>query len=101
MIKFKYICTLTNSCAFIEDLRSRANSGVQVNLSTKAIKETKFVLPSEKVHIAFDRLTERLQEQIFSLEAEQEYLADIRDSLLPKLLSGEIELNNYQNKEVA
>ena len=71
-------------------MRSRANSGVQVNLSTKEIKDTKFILPSELVHVAFDAIVERAQETIFSLEAEQEFLAELRDLLLPKLLSGEL-----------
>jgi len=90
---YPFLYILTNSGTFIEDLRSRANSGVQVNLSTSEIKSTNFVLPSESVHLAFDKLTERLQEQIFSLEAEQNYLSEIRDALIPKLLSGEITLN--------
>jgi type I restriction enzyme S subunit len=91
---YPFLYILTNSDFFIEDLRSRANSGVQVNLSTKEIKETKFVLPNEKVHAEFDKLAIQLQEKIFSLEAEQDYLSELRDSLLPKLLSGEITLTN-------
>lgn len=87
---YPFLYILTNSKAFIEDLRSRANSGVQVNLSTKEIKETKFILPTENVHIAFDQIVERSREQIFSIEAEQNYLSKIRDVLLPKLLSGEL-----------
>jgi type I restriction enzyme S subunit len=90
---YPFLYILTNSKTFLEDLRSRANSGVQVNLSTKAIKETKFILPSESVHVAFDQVVERWEEQIFSLEAEQEYLSEIRDSLLPKLLSGELNIS--------
>ena len=93
---------LTNSQIFIEDLRSRANSGVQVNLSTSEIKLTNFVLPSEEVHLEFNKLIEKFQEQIFSLEAEQECLSEIRDSLLPKLLSSDISLSNFnQDMEVA
>jgi type I restriction enzyme, S subunit len=91
---YPFLYILTNSEAFIENLRSRANSGVQVNLSTKEIKDTKFILPSENVHVAFDKIVERAQEKTFSFEAEQEYLASLRDTLLPKLLSGELESRN-------
>ena len=85
---------------FIDDLRSRANSGVQVNLSTKEIKDTKFILPSEDVHIAFDSLVGRIQENIFSLETEQSYLSEIRDTLLPKLLSAEVDLSEKKQAVV-
>lgn len=90
---YPFLYILTNSESFIEDLRSRANSGVQVNLSTKEIKETQFILPSEGVHLAFDKIAVKQQEQIFSLEAEQECFSKLRDLLLPKLLSGEIDLS--------
>lgn len=90
---YPFLYILTNSERFIEDLRSRANSGVQVNLSTNEIKNTKFILPSKDIHIAFDSLVERAQENIFSLETEQDYLSELRDTLLPKLLSGEIDLS--------
>jgi type I restriction enzyme, S subunit len=94
---YPFLYILTNSDFFIEDLRSRANSGVQVNLSTKEIKETKFVLPDKNVHVEFDKVAVQLQEKIFSLEAEQDYLSELRDSLLPKLLSGEITLSNLDD----
>ena len=37
-MNYPYLYILTNYSDFIENLRSRANSGVQVNLSTKEIK---------------------------------------------------------------
>lgn len=87
---YPFLYILTNSENFIEDLRSRANSGVQVNLSTKEIKETKFILPSKSIHREFDSRVLNLWEQIFTLECEQTYLEELRDTLLPKLLSGEL-----------
>ena len=93
---YPFLYILTNSRSFIEDLRSRANSGVQVNLSTKEIKETRFILPAEEVHLSFNKIVGNAQEQIFSLELENESLMNTRDTLLPKLLSGELTLPNTE-----
>ena len=89
---FPFLYILTNSDSFIEDLRSRANSGVQVNLSTSEIKETKFILPSKEVHYRFNEIVEAIQEKIFSLEQQQDSLSEIRDTLLPRLISGQLRL---------
>ena len=52
---YPFIYLLTNSTDFLVDLRSRANSGVQVNLSSFEIKASQTVLPSEEVNNAFLR----------------------------------------------
>ncbi len=57
-------------------------------------------LGDKKVHMAFDKIVKTFQEQIFSLEAEQETLTQIRDTLLPKLLSGEIDVSARKAGEV-
>ncbi len=82
----------TNEPLFITDVRSRANSGVQVNLSTKGIKDTLLVVPPKEIHDAFDKQVRAFLEMIFTNDQQSEELASIRDLLLPKLLSGEIEL---------
>ena len=70
----------------------RANSGVQVNLSTSEIKNTRFVLPTANVHESFNRLCGYLTEKSFSLGSQSGNLEHLRDLILPKLLSGELEI---------
>jgi len=89
-LNYPYLYYLTNSRDFIEDLRSRANSGVQVNLSTKEIKASKFLLPPEGVHHHYDKIVLNLLEQIFHNDKENVNLSELRDTLLPKLISGEV-----------
>lgn len=91
-IDFPYLYILTNSNAFIEDLRSRANSGVQVNLSTSEIKTSKVLLPPKEINIEFDNYAKAFFELIFKNEKENQALSKLRDVLLPKLMSGEIEV---------
>lgn len=90
VINFPYLYILTNSEDFINNLRSRANSGVQVNLSTKEIKDSLICLPDQKVHSLLNEITERMFEKSFQVEDENQKLTLIRDNLLPKLMSGEI-----------
>jgi type I restriction enzyme S subunit len=93
---FPFLYLLTNSDFFIANLRTRANSGVQVNLSTQEIKNTKFVLPPEKIHQHFNEVTEAIYEKLFILEQQQDSLADLRDSLLPRLISGQLRLPDVE-----
>ena len=89
---YAYIYLLTNSFEFLKDLRSRANSGVQVNLSSAEIKASPIWIASDKVNEEFSKLTEPLLSMIMANDLENERLAELRDTLLPKLMSGEIDV---------
>lgn len=52
-----YIYLLTNNSEFLEDLRGRANSGVQVNLSTAEIKNSKIVIAPKEINEKFESIT--------------------------------------------
>ena len=95
-LNFPYLYILTNSEAIIADLRRRANSGVQVNLSTSEIKKTQLLIPSKDVHEAFDKLVGDMYEKIFNNQEENSVLSKLRDTLLPKLISGELPINNAE-----
>ena len=89
-LDYPFVYVLTNSNDFLEGLRSRANSGVQVNLSTKEIKESQLIIPGEKTHELFNNIAKALFEEYFNLGKENDQLISLRDALLPKLMSGEI-----------
>ena len=95
-INYPYLYILTNSIDFIEDLRSRANSGVQVNLSTTEIKNSKIIIPQKKINNDFDNVVRSFFENIFSITKENEELTNFRDTLLPKLISGELKISDVQ-----
>lgn len=92
-IDYPYLYILTNSTSFIEELRSRANSGVQVNLSTSEIKSTKIVIPEYRINVLFDEVVKPFFLKLFASQKENENLINLRDTLLPKLISGELEVN--------
>ena len=91
-IGYSQLYIFTNYLDTIQDLRSRSNSGVQVNLTTKAILETKILMASDELLEKFNMLVEPLFEKMFKNDDEVISLQKTRDTLLPKLLSGEIEV---------
>lgn len=91
---YAYIYLLTNSLKFLKDLRSRANSGVQVNLSSNEIKDSSVWIANDEVNEEFNALTEPLLSMIMTNDIENQKLIDLRDTLLPKLMSGELDVSN-------
>ncbi len=91
---YAYIYLLTNSFDFLKDLRSRANSGVQVNLSSAEIKSSPVWIATGEVNKEFNSLTEPLLTMIMTNDIESQKLSDLRDTLLPRLMSGELDVSN-------
>ncbi|MDC3189530.1 restriction endonuclease subunit S [Pseudoalteromonas elyakovii] len=95
-LTYPFLYLYTNSASFIHEIRSKANSGVQVNLSTKVIKESKIVVPPESIHKQFDNVAKACFEKIFLNELMNNNLSKIRDKLLPRLISGKITIQKAE-----
>ena len=95
-IRWPYIYTLTNLPFFISNIRSKAHSGVQVNLTTSGICGTKILIPDEDSLNKFYKVVIPMYEKIFALDSENENLCKLRENLLPKLMNGEIDLTNIE-----
>lgn len=74
--------------AEIEDL-GEGTTG-QTELSRERLKSLKVLVPSLSVQKSFDKVTLSLRDLIRSNEIQIKTLTDMRDVLLPKLLSGEV-----------
>ena len=96
-IDYPYLYLLTNHHIFLTNLRGRANSGVQVNLSTKEIKHSKIIIPPKIVNQKFNKVVKPIFDIIFNNNIEIQKLTKTRDTLLPKLMSGEVDVSkiNY------
>ncbi|MHA6612156.1 restriction endonuclease subunit S [Photobacterium damselae] len=78
-------------------LKNQGTGSIFTHL-TKAIMESqKLVVPSEPIVEAFSKVVTPLFAQIDSLHKENQVLEKLRDTLLPKLLSGEIELGKCED----
>lgn len=95
---YPYIYCLTNNKTFLNEIRKRANSGVQVNLSTDGIKTTPTIMPPLSLMAKFGSLSYPIFERIFSSLKENQSLAELRDFLLPKLMSGEIRVKDAERE---
>ena len=95
-IDYPYLYLLTNEHHFLMDLRSRANSGVQVNLSSSAIKESEINIAPKEIYSKFNNIVLPLFEQTLANQLENQKLASLRDNLLPKLMSGELDVDSVQ-----
>ena len=89
-ITYPFIYILTNTQDFLTDLRSRANSGVQVNLSSTEIKASKTVLAPKEINEHFSSIVMPMMETMLQNQLENERISQLRDTLLPRLMSGEI-----------
>jgi type I restriction enzyme, S subunit len=78
---------------FIANLQSKANSGVQVNLSTAAIKESDIIIPPIEVQNEIGNTITDLYLKKENNDMQIQTLAKLRDTLLPKLMSGEFKLD--------
>lgn len=79
-----------NNKDFIAELQNKANSGVQVNLSTEAIKESEILIPPFKLQEEFGHKIIDLYSKIEINREQIQTLTQLRDTLLPKLMSGEV-----------
>ena len=95
-LNYPYIYIYSNLDTTIGELRSRANSGVQVNLSTAEIKATNILVPSRSVHDIFNVKAISFFEKTFLNDRLNRKLAETRDTLLPKLMSGEIRISDAE-----
>ncbi len=73
--------------AFVE---ARSHGTAQANVSGESIMEFPVVLPPSGILDAFNRDCQPLLNRILSNHGESRTLATLRDTLLPKLLSGEL-----------
>ena len=95
-IEYPYLYLLTNNDDFIARIRAGANSGVQVNLSTQGIKETEFIIADKETNKAFNNVVMPLFEKRKANSQMIKELKKTRDTLLPKLMSGQVRVNNIK-----
>ena len=72
----------------------------QQAITIKSLNGIKLVSPPNDIHMKFTQLIEPLYRKHRANIKQSKALANLRDTLLPKLLSGEIDLENVQVKEV-
>jgi type I restriction enzyme S subunit len=79
---------------FISELQSKGNTGVQVNLGTDTIRQTKLVVPAKEFQKEIMPQLESIFNKLDHNSNHVQQLETLRDTLLPKLMSGTVSVNN-------
>lgn len=74
-------------------LNLASGGAVTLNMNTSTFKSLKVIHPNVDILEYFYKSVDTIFEQILNLQIENEQLTSLRDTLLPKLISGELEVN--------
>jgi len=88
---FMYLLLSTDT--YQTAIQNSALGSAQPNISASAIESIRAIIPPAELIELFGRIVQPMFEKILDNLAENETLKTTRDSLLPKLMSGEIEVN--------
>lgn len=87
-----YLSILNN----INDLTLKQTGGAQQHINKNDVETHKILIPNDELINEFDKIIKPLFNQIAMNCFENKKLAELRDTLLPKLMDGEIDLNNIK-----
>lgn len=96
IISTQFIYYLLKSRLFSAFMASRTEGSVIPHLYQKDFMEFMFPLPNADEMSQFDALTSPLFATIIKNLRENEYLSTMRDTLLPKLMNGEIDVSEVR-----
>lgn len=80
----------------LTNIKSIVTGAVQQKVSQQNLKKVPAIIPSKEALSAFDDLIQPVFAQIRNLRDENTNLADLRDTLLPRLMSGELDVSNIE-----
>ena len=80
----------------LTNIKSIVTGAVQQKVSQQNLKKVPAIIPSKEALSAFDDLIQPIFAQIRNLRDENAHLADLRDTLLPRLMSGELDVSDIE-----
>ena len=96
-IPYEFIYPLIN--VKITELCSHMTGGAQQHINKNNVEQLNIVLPSENVMAEYKEKTKSIYSQITNCCFESRRLAELRDTLLPKLMSGELNVFDKPNDQ--
>lgn len=82
----------------MEEIKSNASGSTFAEISKKAFRPIRVLVPCTAVVETFDQTVSGFYLHITSHEHQSRTLTDLRDTLLPKLLSGELSVGEAASK---
>ncbi|MCL6237530.1 MULTISPECIES: restriction endonuclease subunit S [Acinetobacter] len=84
--------------ANMAEIKGRASGTTFQEISKRNFREINFIRPDEKVIAVYTRTAKTLYDEITLKAKEKQSLINLRDTLLPKLLLGEVEIPDFINE---
>lgn len=84
------------SDAVMHELKHRGGKAAIPGINQSDVKELKLLVPSKHVLMRFDEITSPLVSTIFSNSKQARTLTQLRDTLLPRLISGQMRLSEAE-----
>lgn len=79
---------------YLKQLHITGTGTTQQQLTVPDFQKTKIVIPTQEIMLRFTNIVEPIFNKIWANRLENEKLLSLRDTLLPKLMSGEIDVSN-------
>lgn len=80
-------------CQFnMENIKARANGSTFMEISKKALRPIPLIIPPQAILEKFESLAKGLISRLIENEIQSQNLTLIRDTLLPRLISGQLEI---------
>lgn len=95
-INVNYLYTVLNSRKTLNELKSKALGSVQKYVNTEHINELKIIVGTDEIMERFSQIVNPIFERIENNILENNSLQELRDTLLPKLMNGKIDLNKIE-----
>jgi len=93
-ISSEFLYVLLLSDVFQSYVKVHAQGGVQQGIRMASLKEYKLATPDSRFLRLFDKIIIPIISQIKENDKENDRLAELRDTLLPRLMSGELKVND-------
>jgi len=91
---FSYMFGYLTSVEFLDHLQTKASGSVQANFGPMHLRQIEMLIPNDEVLHNYHKLVFPLIEFIVENRRESQQLATLRDTLLPRLMSGELSVSD-------
>lgn len=91
-----FIYCLTRDENFKKAVEQTSHGTAQANVSAEGILSVKTIVPPDKIIDQFNAFARPLLDRILANEKENQTLKNLRDTLLPRLLSGELRVRDAE-----
>jgi len=93
---YGFLYQFLQSRYFLHELQSLASGSVQLNFGPMHLRKIRVIIPDVNALSAFARVVNPLYEKITSNLSQVQTLSKTRDVLLPKLMSGQVRVQNEE-----